>query len=63
MTFDIFGIDFYWRERLFGFWIVAFKNSKKETPRSLFTLYWADGELIVNLFWIDLTQEELAHDF
>ncbi len=55
MTFDIFGIDFYWRERLFGFWIVAFKNSKKETPRSLFTLYWADGELIVNLFWIDLT--------
>ncbi|KKL73484.1 hypothetical protein LCGC14_2074460, partial [marine sediment metagenome] len=30
MTFNIFGIDFYWNDRLFGFWIGTFDSEEKQ---------------------------------
>ncbi len=56
MTFDLFGIDIYWSDRLFGFWFCSFKNSDQEIHRSLFTIYWNNGELLIDLFWIHLLE-------
>ncbi|KKN31162.1 hypothetical protein LCGC14_0826710 [marine sediment metagenome] len=56
MTFNIFGFDFYWIEKCFGFWICIIKNINMGS-RSLFALYYADGDLIINLFWFHLKGE------
>lgn len=50
MTFSIFGIDFYLKYKLFGFWLLSFKS---ENPRSLFGIYWSNGTLIFNFFWFN----------
>ena len=51
MTFQLFGIDTYWSERLFGFWLVAFVNTEKEIHKSLFGMYWNDGNFTIDLLW------------
>jgi len=50
MTFQLFGTDWYTRERFFGFWIGGLKNNSYH--RNLFCIYWADRELLIDLFWI-----------
>ena len=54
MTFNLFGIDFYLLDKLFGFWGVTFKDVEKEIHRSLFALYWNDGNLLIDLFWFHI---------
>lgn len=49
MTFDLFWIDFFIKERLFGFGIFSIKG--EEIHRSFVAVYWNDGELLVDLFW------------
>ena len=51
MTFDLFGIDFYRKEELFGFWLGSIKSSHIELHRSLLSIYWNDGNFTVDLFW------------
>ena len=54
MTFDLFGIDFYRKDEFFGFWLGAIKNIDKEMHRSLFGIYWNDGNLLIDLFWFHI---------
>lgn len=49
MTLDLLWIDFFLRDRLFGFGIVSVKG--KDIHRSLFAIYWNDGELLIDLCW------------
>jgi len=51
MAFKIFGFDFFWSDRLFGFWFFNIEGMSGE-GRSLLELYYADGELFFDLFWI-----------
>ncbi len=48
MTFDLMWIDWWWSEKLFG---IGFFSIKGESLRSLFALYWNDGELQIDVFW------------
>lgn len=50
MTFQLFGFDFYLQDKLFGFWLFGIHN--QEEPRNLFCIYWNDGELLIDLFWV-----------
>lgn len=54
MTFQLFGIDWYWQEKFFGFWIGGLKDT--EYHRNLFCIYWSDGEILIDLFWIRICQ-------
>lgn len=49
MTLDLFWIDFWLQDRLFGFGLFSIK--REETMRSLFSIYWNEGELLIDLFW------------
>ena len=51
MTFTLFGTDFYWKYKLFGFWIGRLRN--EEFNRSLFCVYWNNGELILEILFIN----------
>ncbi len=51
MSFNLFWLDFYLQEKLFGFGILNFKNSE-DINRNLFSIYWNDRELLIDLFWI-----------
>lgn len=50
MNFNLFGIDIISAERLFGFWVFNIKII--ENQRSLFGIYYSDGELYVDIFFI-----------
>ena len=49
MTLDLLWVDIWFRDRLFGFGFITIKG--EEFIRSLFSIYWNDGELLVDLFW------------
>ena len=49
MTFDLFWIDFFIKDRLFGFGIFTIKRD--ETIRSFLSIYSNDGELLMDLLW------------
>ena len=49
MTFDILWIDFWLKDKLFGFGILCVKTT--EGIRNFFSVYWNDGELLVDLLW------------
>jgi hypothetical protein len=49
MTFDLLGLDFFFKDKLFGFWFFQFKD---EFPRSLFGLYWSNGTLLIGFLWM-----------
>ncbi|KKN02404.1 hypothetical protein LCGC14_1118060 [marine sediment metagenome] len=54
MTFDLFWIDFYPSDRLFGFGLFGIRtedSSGERTLRNLFSIYWNDRELMIDLFW------------
>ena len=53
MTFTLFGFDFYWIDRLFGFWFCSVKIETESNTihKNLFRIYWSDGEFIIDLFW------------
>ena len=53
MTFNIFGIDLYPKDRVAGWWLFTFKDSEKQIHRSMFELYYNDGEIFVDLFWMN----------
>ena len=67
MTIDLFWIDFFLKERLFGFGILSIKNDDWFN-RSLLSIYWNDGELLIDLlyfrvvttfwFWLLFHKEE-----
>jgi hypothetical protein len=50
MTLDLFWADFWIQDRLFGFGLCTLKGSN--FIKSLFSIYWNDRELLVDLFWI-----------
>lgn len=52
MTFNLLWIDYWFAEQLFGFGFFTFKQ--EESIRSLIAIYWNDGELLFDLFWIRL---------
>lgn len=52
MTFDLLSFDFWWSDRLFGFWFGCIKG--EELHRSLFCIYYNDGEWVIELFWCRL---------
>ena len=52
MTFNLFGIDFYRKDELFGFWLGAIKY--EEERRCLFGIYWKEGNLLIDLFWFHI---------
>ena len=56
MTFTLFGIDFYLQDKLFGFWIGAFKTEKYY--RAFFTIYWCNDTLLIDLFWIRIITKD-----
>lgn len=49
MEFDLLWIDFYWTNRLFGFGFCGIRIENKS--RNLFSIYWNDRELMIDLFW------------
>ena len=49
MNFNLFGFDFYAKDKLFGFWIAGITLYDK--PRSLLCIYYSDGEWRVELFY------------
>jgi hypothetical protein len=49
MTLDIFWIDCWLQDKLFGLGLLTIK--REELIRSLFSIYWNDGELLIDLFW------------
>lgn len=52
MTFDLFWIDIFFEECLFGFGAFSFKLDN--IPYNLLAIYWNDGELFIDLFWLRL---------
>ena len=50
MTFNIFWIDVWIKDKLFGIGFLTIKQ--EELHRSLSSIYWNDGELLIDLFWI-----------
>jgi len=48
MTFNIIGIDIYFKEDLYGFWIGAIKT--EDIHRALFSIYYDRGWRLY-LFW------------
>lgn len=50
MKFNLFWIDFYIHDRLFGFGLCSFET--ENWSRNLFSIYWNDRELLIDLFWI-----------
>lgn len=49
MTFYLFWADFWFWDNLFGFGILSVK--REDFYRSLFAIYYNDGELLIDLFW------------
>ena len=49
MIFDLLWFDIWIKDRLFGFGIFSIKQP--DIHRSLFSIYWNDGELLIDLFW------------
>lgn len=49
MAFDLFWMDFWIRDKLFGFGILSLK--KEDFHKSLLAIYWDDGEILIDLFW------------
>ena len=53
MNLDILGIDFLYKEKCFGIWVLSIKNYES-FRRSLFTLYYAEGEWFFDLFFMKI---------
>jgi len=49
MSFNLFWLDFWLQDRLFGFGFFTFEG--EELHRSLFSIYWNNGELMIDLLW------------
>jgi hypothetical protein len=54
MTFQLFGFDFSFEWNVFGFWIGGIESFDKEAARHLLAIYWDDGQLLVDLFFLNL---------
>jgi len=57
MTIDLAWIDFYLKDRLFGFGFLSITNELKF--KSLFAVYWNDRQLLVDLFWIRVIKHRI----
>jgi len=51
MTFQLFGFDVMPQDRLFGGWIGKIKLWRIDMVRSLISVYYNDGEWIINILW------------
>lgn len=54
MNFSLFWIDFWLSDRLFGFGLFEIQtegSSGERVFRNLFSIYWNDRELMIDLFW------------
>ncbi len=49
MTFQLFGFDIFPQERLFGFWFCGIDGTN--THRHLFSIYYNDGEILVDVLF------------
>ena len=54
MTFQLFGIDFYWIEKIFSFWFCSLKieTESNEWHRCLFGINYNEVEIDIDLFWL-----------
>ena len=50
MTFDLFWVDFFLSERLFGFGLLSIKNGE-DIHRSFLAIYWNDREIMIDFLW------------
>ena len=53
MRFDLFGFDFFPKDKLFGLWFCAVRDYE-DIHKSLFSLYYADGEIFFELFYLTI---------
>lgn len=53
MSFNLFGFDFLPKDNLFGVWFCSI-NNYKNLHRSLFTIYYMDSDIILELFYVRL---------
>lgn len=52
MSLQLFGFDFIRLDSLYGFWFFEVKNWNKDLHRSLLSIYWNDGEFIVDFLFM-----------
>ena len=55
MTFQLFGFDFIPKDHLYGVWIGEIRCWKSETVRNLLSIYYNDGEWLIDLLWCRVT--------
>ncbi len=53
MQFDLFGFDFFYREKLFGINLCSIKNDEC-CHRSFFCLYYANGCLYLDILFFNI---------
>jgi hypothetical protein len=51
MTFQLFWLDIYFKDRLFGFGFFGVTNFLDAPSRSFLSIYWSGGILSVDLCW------------
>ncbi len=49
MKFNLLSVDFFWSDRLLGLGIATI--TLENLVRSLFLIYWNNGDLLIDLFW------------
>jgi len=52
MSIDLFGIDFITSDNIYGVWFFDIKNWAEDSERSLFKLYYSEGEWVINLLFM-----------
>jgi len=55
MVFDLAWIDFWLQDKLFGFGIFTIKC--EEFLRSFFSIYYNDGEILMDILWIRIYEK------
>jgi hypothetical protein len=58
MTFDLFWIDCFMEDKLWGFGLFSFQGA--EEPKSLLSFYWKEDCLTIYLFWFRF-EGEICH--
>lgn len=54
MHFTLAFIDFFIPEQVFGFGILGVDSCDDFIHRYLFSIYWNDGEISIDLFWFKI---------
>ena len=55
MMFQLFGIDCFIKEKLFGFWLCSIQDQNQDFCKSLLSIYYDDGLLSIDLCGMHFT--------